>query len=86
MDGNGSLRVCICLGMMSQVPSAWRDVVTDPSTFSSLFEFYKTTDPPRSSQVSQVVVEGGGPYDDDCLSLLISLYTPGVGWSLINSR
>ncbi|CAN0349584.1 unnamed protein product, partial [Ectocarpus sp. 12 AP-2014] len=34
-----------------QVPSAWRDVVTDSSTFSSLFEFYKTTDPPRSSQV-----------------------------------
>ncbi|CAM9898423.1 unnamed protein product, partial [Ectocarpus sp. 6 AP-2014] len=39
-----------------QVPSAWRDVVTDSSTFSSLFEFYKTTDPPRSSQAMQSIV------------------------------
>ncbi|CAM9531901.1 unnamed protein product, partial [Laminaria digitata] len=39
-----------------QVPSAWREVVTDPSTFTSLFEFYKTTEPPRSSQAMQSIV------------------------------
>ncbi|CAM9433954.1 unnamed protein product [Ascophyllum nodosum] len=44
------------VGTIQQVPSSWREVVTDPSTFSSLFEFYKNTEPPRSNQAMQSIV------------------------------
>lgn len=39
-----------------QVPSSWRPVITDPSTMDLLFEFYKTTEPPRSSKAMEAIV------------------------------
>ncbi|CAN0191012.1 unnamed protein product, partial [Phaeothamnion confervicola] len=39
-----------------QVPSTWRDVVTDPATMTLLFDLYRTTEPPRSSLAMQAVI------------------------------
>lgn len=39
-----------------QVPGTWRDVVTDPTTMTLLFDLYKTTEPPRSSLAMQCVI------------------------------
>eukprot|EP00611_Tribonema_gayanum_P000066 TRINITY_DN1003_c0_g1_i5.p1 TRINITY_DN1003_c0_g1~~TRINITY_DN1003_c0_g1_i5.p1 ORF type:complete len:1118 (+),score=547.47 TRINITY_DN1003_c0_g1_i5:341-3694(+) len=39
-----------------QVPGAWREVITDPATMTLFFDFYKTTDPPRSSLAMQSVI------------------------------
>ena len=37
-----------------QVPSAWRTVMQDAATMQILLEFYKNTEPPRSSSAMQV--------------------------------
>ncbi|CAM9433151.1 unnamed protein product, partial [Chrysoparadoxa australica] len=39
-----------------QVPSAWREVITDTATMSLLCDFYNTTDPPRSSLAMQSII------------------------------
>lgn len=39
-----------------QVPTAWRSVLQDISTIELLFEFYKTTEPPRSSKAMEGII------------------------------
>ncbi len=39
-----------------QIPTQWRDSITDGSLLMLLFEFYKTTEPPRSNLAMQCIV------------------------------
>ena len=40
-----------------QVPSSWRPIVQDTSTMQLFFEFYKATEPPRSNQALQAIIQ-----------------------------
>lgn len=40
-----------------QIPSSWRPIVQDPQTMQLLFEIYNTSEPPRSSQVLETLVQ-----------------------------
>lgn len=39
-----------------QVPTSWRAVLQDSSTIELLFEFYKNTEPPRSSKAMEAII------------------------------
>lgn len=39
-----------------QAPTSWRSVLQDSSTIELLFEFYKTTEPPRSSKAMEAII------------------------------
>ena len=40
-----------------QVPSSWRPIVQDTLTMQLFFDFYKTSDPPRSAKALQAIVQ-----------------------------
>lgn len=39
-----------------QVPTSWRPLLSDPATTELLFEFYATTEPPRSSRAMEAII------------------------------
>jgi len=39
-----------------QIPTSWREMVLDPSTLKLFFDFYKSTEPPRSSLAMQNII------------------------------